>query len=244
MLPSIASLDVGLRTVKSTITYLFNNSEMKREKSEYILEPLQCIYNLALYSYYPVGTKISIHDNILILQKPSYSQGLVRWAYSDSKEDIYHLYYACKRFHLFYGFLHEYKIEDESLYDVIIKLAIKGLQKMIDTYNDIDKTSLLHTLRLYQNILSSPDAFNDDVIGGDSTTNIVSNIELIFSEITKIYSDEYLKLLCNLLRILEKVKGKTDSNMETIINIISGYQQIFKHKNDEIKLWISNNIIF
>ena len=47
-----------------------------KEKVEMILEPLQVLTQLAVLSYLPVGTKISISNNILHLQQPTYFQGV------------------------------------------------------------------------------------------------------------------------------------------------------------------------
>ena len=100
-----ATLNIGLSAIKNTVTSLLKYTERKKERIDYILDPLQAIYTLALFSYYPVGSKISIQNNILCIQPPNYSQGAIRWLQSDSKEDIFHLFHACKRFTIFYGFL-------------------------------------------------------------------------------------------------------------------------------------------
>ena len=40
-------------------------------KIDMILEPMQVMVQLAILSFSPLGTKISIHDNIVILQQPT-----------------------------------------------------------------------------------------------------------------------------------------------------------------------------
>ena len=59
----------------------------KKERSDMILEPLQ-VMQLALLSHCPIGTKVSVSDNILQLQKPTLLQGVWRWYNSDGKDDF------------------------------------------------------------------------------------------------------------------------------------------------------------
>ena len=42
---------------------------MKKERSDMILEPLQVMIQLALLSYTPVGTKVSVSGNLLQIQQ-------------------------------------------------------------------------------------------------------------------------------------------------------------------------------
>ena len=49
----------------------------RKERSDMILEPLQVMTQLALLSHSPIGTKVSVSDNILQLHPPSFFQGRV-----------------------------------------------------------------------------------------------------------------------------------------------------------------------
>ena len=42
-----------------------------KEKIDMILEPLQVLIQLAILSFLPIGTKMSISENILKLQQPT-----------------------------------------------------------------------------------------------------------------------------------------------------------------------------
>ena len=48
----------------------------RKERSDMILEPLQVMVQLALLSQSPIGTKVSVSDNILQLHPPSWTQEL------------------------------------------------------------------------------------------------------------------------------------------------------------------------
>lgn len=161
------SIDFGFNTVKKTLNTILNINDKKRERIDFILDPLQAIYTLALFAFYPVGSKISIQHNILYIQPPHYGQGAIRWLNSDSKEDIFHLFHACKRFPKFYYYLKKYNYEDTNLYNLIIHYAKRGLSKLAETYSAADKISLLYTIQLYQNILENPDIVQSaNIYGG------------------------------------------------------------------------------
>ena len=65
-----------------------SNFDRSKERFEMILEPLQAMIQLALLSYCPIGTKLSISENILIIQPPGWGQGLKRKYNSDKKNDL------------------------------------------------------------------------------------------------------------------------------------------------------------
>ncbi len=142
----------------------------KKERFELILEPLQAILQLALLSFCPKGTKITIHQNILQLQMPYYTQGILRWYQNDNKDDLFYLFYVCKRFTLFYQHLKDIKCGDYNLYDMLIICSSNGLNNLIETYSNSEKISLLHTLELYKLLLNNPQQF--DMINGNQKLSI------------------------------------------------------------------------
>ena len=74
----------------------------RKERSDMILEPLQVMTQLAILSYSPIGTKVSVSDNILQLHKPHMFQGVWRWYNSDGKDDLYYLFHAIRRYYKWY----------------------------------------------------------------------------------------------------------------------------------------------
>jgi hypothetical protein len=161
----------------------------KKERFDIILEPFQAITQLALLSFCPIGTKIAIQNNLLEIQYPSVSQPLIRWFNNDNKEDLFYLFNACRRFTLFYSYLqliqdtglvqdeinNEKDIDDDKnsiytnhtnqqtqndLYHLLIICAKEGFNKLSQTYGDVNKVSLLHTLQMYKVILDNPSFFD------------------------------------------------------------------------------------
>jgi hypothetical protein len=143
--------------MQSTLNLLYSTikTKKKKERFETILEPLQAILQIGYLSFLPIGTKLTIRNNILQIQTPNYSQSVVRWYNNDTQEDLFYLFNIFYRFKKFYHFLSEDKIHHESkkLYDLLIELAKSGINNLIRTYSQTDKIHILHTLQLYKNIL-------------------------------------------------------------------------------------------
>jgi hypothetical protein len=197
-----------------------------KEKSDMILEPLQVMIQLSFLSFCPIGTKLSIAENLLYLQLPSWSQGMTRWYMKDNKDDLYYLFQAIRRYYLWY------KPDTCIIYEKILETAIKGIQKLIKTYENTDKISIRHTLTLYTNILNleSPELFKD-------TTDQDVNIDSVFENVTKLYNKKILSIVYNGILIMET--GEKEQDIQTILN---GLQQILMPQNFKIKTWIRDNL--
>jgi len=73
--------------MQSTINMLYSavKNKKKKERFETILEPLQAILQIGYLSFTPIGTKLTIHNNILQIQHPNYSQPVIRWYNNDTQ---------------------------------------------------------------------------------------------------------------------------------------------------------------
>ena len=137
-------------TIDMNIAKLLQDSfggRSNQEKTDRVLEPFQAFIQLALLSYCPIGTKLCVNNNILSLQLPTFSQGVWRWFNKDSKDDLYFLFNAVKRYHMWY------RGEDNRVFDQILDLAKAGISRLIETYKRTEKASIIHTLSLYKTIL-------------------------------------------------------------------------------------------
>ena len=145
-----------------------------KERADLILEPMQVMIQLALLAHSPIGTKISVNNNILTIQPPAWSQGAVRWWNNDNKGDLYYLFHAIRRYYKWY------KSQNDEVYQYILTWAIKGIDKLSETYNQADKNNIRHTLALYKNVLD----LESDEIFKDESNNIVAikEQELIFAK--------------------------------------------------------------
>ena len=63
------------------------NEEQQHMCKQYILDPLSVIIKLAIISHKPVGTKISICNNLVGIQENGIFQPIVRFMLQNTKED-------------------------------------------------------------------------------------------------------------------------------------------------------------
>jgi hypothetical protein len=126
-----------------------NSKKRSKERFETILEPLHAILQVGFLSFYPVGTKLAIKGNMLIIQPPDYTQSMARWYNSDTQDDLCYLFNVFTRFNKYYAFLSS---DMPDLHSLLISNAVKGLEKLIRTYTNTNRPHILHTLNMYKQI--------------------------------------------------------------------------------------------
>jgi hypothetical protein len=209
-------------------------SDRSKERFEMILEPFQAITQLAMLSYCPVGSKLSITDNILYIQGPSWKQSLVRSYNADKKNDLIYLFSVIKRFHMFYGFLKTgTRKNNKELFDKLVSRSKIGLEKLIQTYSKTDGDHLNQTLRMYIKLVDYPETFKD--VEPDKDTGV--KIDDVFGKIVSLYEqDNYTIILC-LFRLMESNPGMYET-------YITSMNASVEPVNNKLKKWISDNIVF
>ena len=151
---------MNIISMQTTIQLLYKtvSGNKKKERFETILEPLQSIIQIALLCYFPIGSKLTIQNNILHIQAPSYTQSVTRWYNNDTQEDLFYLFNIFCRFKKFYI---DVKVEHAKLFELLIHLAKGGINNLIRTYNQTDKTHVLHTLQMYKNMLDGTTSYHN-----------------------------------------------------------------------------------
>jgi hypothetical protein len=193
-----------------------------KERADLILEPMQVMIQLALVAHSPIGTKISVSNNILSIQPPTWAQGAYRWWNNDNKDDLYYLFHAIRRYYKWY------KSQNDEAYQYILTWAVKGLDKLSETYNKADKNNIRHTLALYRNVLDlkAEEIFKDN-------TNDTVTIDQVFKEIISIYDDRLLYITHNTLLMMEE-----ETNTEFKQKLLDGLTLILEPMNVKIRKWI------
>jgi len=194
----------------------------EKERADLILEPMQVMIQLALLAHSPIGTKISVSNNILSIQPPSMTQGAYRWWNNDNKDDLYYLFHAIRRYYKWY------KSQKDDVYQYILAWAVKGLDKLSETYNKADKNNIRHTLALYRNVLD----LKTDEIFKDNKEDTVT-IDQVFKEIINIYDDRLLYIIHNTLLMMEE-----ETNTEFKQKLLDGLILILDPMNIKIRKWI------
>ena len=204
----------------------FSVTNKKKERSDMILEPLQVMVQLALLKYCPIGTKVSVADNILQLQFPTMFQGVWRWYHQDGKDDLYYLFHAIRRYYKWY------KNQNTKIYAFVLQEAISGLENLMITYEKCEQTSIIHTLQLYKNVLGmeSPDLFKENT----EETIIIDNV---FEKIKDMYDQKLLKAIFNILQLCSIIETEEEKK-----HMVDGLLSILIPTNEKIRLWIRNNL--
>lgn len=187
----------GMYLYNNVITYYQNKNTQKN----LILEPLCCILKLILLQFKENGTKISVSDNSITFNEPSYGQGFVRSFYGDCREDLHNIYHPLLKS------VEWYPIKDFNIYYEECK---KGLQILLQVYDD--NTTIHHTISHYISIIEGK---NDKEVS--ETNPIIDNLkdfwkteeinvinELLNLILKNIEKDVYLKCLENIVEEKEK----------------------------------------
>jgi len=158
--------------MQNTLQFIVGNIKKPKERFETILEPLQAVLQIGLLSFYPIGSKLAIHNNILTVQGPGYTQQVRRWYNNDKKEDVFYLYNVFSRFHKFYKHVLDEASgggagDNRKLFLLLIELAKGGINNLTRTYNQTDKIHILHTLQMYKGMLDNPELVRR--LGGGSS---------------------------------------------------------------------------
>ena len=180
----------------------------RKERFEIILEPLQAMIQISFLGFYPIGSKLNIHNNLLYIQAAGWSQPLSRAYYNDSKDDLFYLFNAVIRFNKFYKSMPE--IQNNSLFNLLKKLCIKGIDNLIVTYNQVDNPALLHTLRMYKMFLES-----DLNLNTNNTNNIDEN------------SNAIVQSNSNNLIVNSNNNNSNNSNNNDLTNLINNINSSF-----------------
>ena len=221
--------------------YNFIKGERKKERFDIILEPLQAVTQLALISFCPKGSKLTISNNLLSIQEPTWFQGLLRSYNHDGKEDLFFLFNAIIRFNKFYIFMKHESDEFCDLFDLLIQLSKRGIDKLLQTYSTTEQPALLHTLQLYRVLLDKPNLLTDheetEINRRHGLNTTSNNMDDIFINICKIYSSHEYIILYQSLILLEK-------NTEHYDIYLQGINTMLSPSYNKIQKWISDNIVF
>jgi hypothetical protein len=150
----------NIQTMQSTLQFIAGQLKKPRERFETILEPLQALLQIGFLAFYPIGSKLAIHNNILTIQAPGYTQNVRRWYNNDKKEDVFYLYNVFSRFNKFYKTVLAgagATGTNASLFALLNELAKTGINNLTRTYNQSDKIHILHTLQMYKGMLDNPE---------------------------------------------------------------------------------------
>jgi hypothetical protein len=220
--------------IKTLYNSLFYKSS--KDKTDMVLEPFQAIVQLAILSLCPIGTKLTIQENILYLQLPNVIQPISRWYNADKKDDLLFLFQVIRRFIKWYNPRNNTSSPISiELYRLIVGMAVQGLDKLIKTYNSVDCNTITQVVNMYKNLLQTHDNQDIDKLFSDNGLNM----DEVFQRIISLYNDMTINIINNFLLL---ISNETDDTC--LLDFIEGFNLIIKKTNTMIKNWIKENLIF
>jgi hypothetical protein len=227
---------LSLNSIPFKTLYSTLHLSKAKDKLDMILEPLQAMVQLAIVGVSPIGTKLTIQENILYIQTPNIMQPISRWMNSDKKDDLYFLFQVIKRYIKWYNPEKNKKSPlNGETYNLISKLSIMGLTNLLKTYGSGDSITLIQVIHMYKHILESNEVYKED---NDIESNKM-NIDEVFENITSLYDGVTLNIIYNTLLLIEKEEDSLILN-----NYIDGLNLISSKKHKIIKEWIKINLMF
>ena len=193
---------------------------IKKNKND-TLDSLSVIIKLFIYAYKPIGTKISISNNKIIIQENGIFQSTVRSFYGDSKNDIniifFPIIFACKIY------LND---DNKKKYLSLFNKLLDSFDKMKETYQG---SEIIYNIDQLKNIIVSfiekPDfdpntiLTNYDSKGGKIKQNLYEHlnsiwtpkrINIIFGYIDEILESSSEDLINNLINSLNNYMNCID----------------------------------
>lgn len=183
-----------------------------------LLDPLSAIIKLRIYSYKPVGTKISVQHNKITIQENYIVmiQPIMRTWMRDSKNDLNILsnpvVYACEIY---------LNGDNRTKYISLFKDSSLAFNKLKETYVGTDITFTIDNIQNNMNsFIENKSHKIDDAI--QTTNNISHEIKSkIYQSIGKIWTENRLTILFNYLYELENYG--TDEELMFILNGLSSF---------------------
>lgn len=181
-----------------------------------ILDPLSLVIKLYIYSYKPIGTKISILNNKIEFQEAGMFQSTVRTLNGDTKNDLinmlFPLTYACEKYLDYYN---------KEKYIEIFQQVISSLDKLNQVYQSNEIT---HNIEQLKNIVSK--FMNEKKFNPQS---IISNYNEPASELKKsfyaqtnfVWTENRLEMLIGYIDEINN--SETEENIQALITSLNSF---------------------
>ena len=156
----------------------------KKKERNVIIDPFSCLVKLSLIKYLDEGTKVSIYQNRLNFNSPSYAQGIIRFMYGDNREDLHNILLPIQKCVEWYW----NEKNDDMVY--MFNNAVLGLKFLKNSYSAY--ATIQHTIDYYIIILMQKnttlmsrmginsidiDKLTNAILYNDNTTIIPTGVE-------------------------------------------------------------------
>jgi len=206
-------------TTVQLFSSIFGNN--KQQTKYFIIDPFTCMVRLAILSFKPKGTKISILDNMIKYNDPNILQGTIRWSQGDNRDDLHNLYRPITKA------IEWYQLDDEKIKH-IFGLSSKGIENLMFSYTG--NSTVRHSLVYYKSII-------DDNLKEEKETivNKEENFNKIYTELKSLWNKNEINIIND---ILSEMENKTDEEKQSLINAIDS---IINIKERRVQMIIKKN---
>lgn len=217
----------------------------KKKERNVIIDPFSCLAKLSLIKYLEEGTKVSIYQNRLNFNSPSYVQGIVRFMYGDNREDLHNILLPIQKCVEWYW--------NEKDNDIVYMfnnavLGLKFLKNSYSAYATIQHTIDYYIIILMQkntNIMAKMGINSIDI---DKLTNAILNTDIDYSNTTNttntfIKKEDSRKEDSNSSKKDKKKDKNTEQNIDKDKDIDKPSDKPSAEKTNDIELAIQSRDI-
>lgn len=232
----------------------------KKTEHNVIIDPFSCLIKLSLLRFLDSGTKISINQNSLCFNSPTYIQGIVRFIYGDNREHLHNLYLPIQKcVEWFWD-----EINTDMIY--IFNNAVIGLKMLKQAYSEY--ATIQHTIDYYIIILMQKNAtliakmgisslnienltnelldetthINTNLNAHINNNNTISNTTTISSNSNKNKNKNQNKESTNKDSQIKEKESITISNTNTNISNTTNYEDESNFQNDKVNKKLNNRL--
>ena len=188
----------------STYYKMFYNIIFSDNKN-IILEPISCIIKIILLKYKEEGVKLSISNNAITYNEPSYLQGLFRNLNGDAREDLHNIYNPLLKM------IEWYPPDKNYVFKYLYERCLEGFNLLLQSYNT--SSTISHTLELYKKLIT-------DVLNQNSK-EISKTDSPLLDQLKDFWKEEEINLIHQTLLLIEKSnKEGRDVYIKIIYDIV------------------------
>jgi hypothetical protein len=187
----------------------------------FIIDPFTCMVRLAILSFKPRGTKISIIDNMIKYNDPNILQGTIRWSQGDRRDDLHNLYRPITKA------IEWYDLDNEKIKH-IFGLSSKGIEILMSSY--LGNSTVRHSLVYYKSII-------DENLREEKVTDTKKedSFNKIYTELKNLWNKNEINIIND---ILSEMEHKTEDERQSLINAIDS---IINIKEKRVQIIIQKN---
>ncbi len=218
------------------IFYSMIRNDKRKERFEMILEPMQAIIQLTILAFCPQGSKLTISSNLLGIQNTNWTQFMERSYNNDRRDDLVYLFSVITRFYKFYYFMKEGDNELNILFNLLVQLSMKGIDRLTQTYSACGDSALLQTLKMYKSMMENGEDFCIDK-NPNLQSGIREDIDEIFIQIRELYTHDHFIIILHTIQLMQ-------ANPDDYKSYKSSLEYVLKPICNQIQEWIQQNIAY